>query len=346
MFELTARFDLDLQPYGPERPLVGFLQLMRSADRPAMVRADIGDYSVSARLLSEGAGGLKNPLDAAPRSWVTRIQLDVRKREDDEPPADDFRRHSYFFIRREAYQAVAAEAFNRIIAYFRFGLNNPNTRGLELRRLITDVPGFDPPMWLDNSGQELRTGQPLGRRLFNIPGVRLLGSDAFGARRLSEGDDGALEATLSHPLEVGLHEELLAEGRDAAFQGNLRRAVLETAIACEVMVREFFFPAGSPASAALEALRPVGISDLIQKGAQAWAGTGFLDAHPEDYQRIELLMRCRNQAAHKGAVIYRRKDREPMRELDFDTLAEWWNAVRKLEAWLTQLAPKGASEPT
>jgi hypothetical protein len=52
--------------------------------------------------------------------------------------------------------------------------------------------------------------------------------------------------------------ELLSDAQSAAFQDNLRRSTLETAIACETVVKQTFFAKATPSGAAYEYLEDKG----------------------------------------------------------------------------------------
>jgi hypothetical protein len=108
------------------------------------------------------------------------------------------------------------------------------------------------------------------------------------------------------------------------MQGNLRRAVIEMATACEVLTKELFAKKERRVSSKI----PV----ALDTGAKKAFGVSFKEDHPKDWQHIEYLFQCRNDAAH-GSVPNYKKDGNPQ-NMDFASLQNWWESLETLIAWV------------
>jgi len=163
--------------------------------------------------------------------------------------------------------------------------------------------------------------------------------DLFGAIPFSRDEAPQLQTYLSVPaLPAPLSSQLLSDAQAAALSNNVRRAVLELAIAVEVFVKRKFFKQGGVAGAAFEYLEDKGretvkVIELLD-GASLYAfGESFKIAAPEAYKHLDHLFRCRNKIAHRGVVLFRDDGaawQEPTQEL----LLVWWKAVLEMFTWL------------
>jgi hypothetical protein len=125
--------------------------------------------------------------------------------------------------------------------------------------------------------------------------------------------------------EFILYQELMADARTALVQGNLRRAVLEMAIACEVATKQLFSKKERRAGSNI----PV----ALHTGAKKAFGASFYQDHRKDWHHIEYLFQCRDDVAHGSVPSYRDKDKTPQ-NMDFDTLRDWWDSLEALIAWI------------
>jgi hypothetical protein len=122
---------------------------------------------------------------------------------------------------------------NRLIRYFRFTLGNPHLEAVRAQALRSSNPE-----WTDENGTPLQV---------RIPAVEAKGfaglrqSPAFGIKAFTPEQSHEFEKALQADTGYELYEELMVDARDALMQGNLRRGVLEMAIACEVATKELCF---------------------------------------------------------------------------------------------------------
>jgi hypothetical protein len=296
-------------------------------------KVDVNVPSTDHRRIGEAAG-------ATHSTYVLEgLVVKVARNENERPPpvvpnAEGQRDYTvqdeYFSQRIAEYGAAACEAVNRVIRFFKFELNTPF-----LREFSAGHQSFLNAEWRDASG--MLVGK--GRMTFvagHVPGL----SGELGVQRLQREAAESLQAALTQPREPQLYELTLSDAQTALVERNLRRAVLELAIASELVVERKFLSGGSPAVAAFEHLETtaryrVPVVDYIREVARRAFGRRFSEDHPNDYQNIDALFRCRNQVAHEGKLSYRVN--ENVITADFNRVADWLHSVRLLITWLDAL---------
>jgi hypothetical protein len=236
----------------------------------------------------------------------------------------------YFSNRIGAYGAAACEAVNRFIRFFKFKMRTPF-----LKELPSTHDSFRNAEWKDTSGALVGKGN-LVFVAHAVPGLR----GALGVQKLRQESVEALQIALVNPVEPTLYEEILSDAQTAIFEGNLRRAVLELAIASELVVERKFLSGDSPAVAAFEYLEEnarfrVRVVDYIHGVARKAFGKSFRQDHPEDYHNIDHLFQCRNKIAHMGELSYR--DQQNIIIVDDNIVTHWWDSVIRLIDWLDSL---------
>jgi len=182
--------------------------------------------------------------------------------------------------------------------------------------------------WFDTNGKRLRASH-----VRFLPEPRI--TTRFGVIMFDDKKDTELNGRLNEPVQAPtLAEEILSDAQAAAYEGNIRRATVELAVACEVAVRQTFLSRDTANAEALfdclEDKARIRILELIDKDAQDAIGQSFRKAHPKDYENIEDLFTARNKAAHRG-----------QQTVTAEVLDEWWNSALTLMNWL-----KGLNLPT
>jgi hypothetical protein len=275
------------------------------------------------------------------QNWIgalNRIRVVVSREEVEFPPpvipdAAGRRDYSiqltYFQTRIEPYGEAGREITNRMIRYFRFVLGTPH-----LDEFAQGHQAFRNAKWTNDAGEIV--GKGAQTVVFDRePGV--LGEMHIGC--LSENNRAELEDFLTEPRGFSIAEQMIDNARSAWFDGNFQRSVLELAIACEIVVKRFFFAEDSPAGAAFDYLEDkakvnIRVLELIDAVAQAAFEKSFKTDCSEDYRNIDYLFRCRNKIAHRGELSL--KDDSGRRLVPDRTLIEnWFNSVLMLKAWLT-----------
>jgi hypothetical protein len=330
LFRLTARFDIAIQ---------GEFLFKRPVSDDLCYKITIRDFEVELCLNPNAKSYQKRPVDtpeifANDSYWgSSKVRIQTSRNEIIPPPVPrtidertSYEWHKYFEERKPAHRQVAWETLNRAILFFKYRLHNPN-----LSLLNQYSSGFQNPFWIDESGKEI------GNVGITIVMERLPSLDRFGICSLSRQDDSSLENSLRNPILPELVEELISDAQSAVFQQNLRRAILETAIACEIAVKQAFFAKATPAGVAYEFLEDKGkvrvtAIELIDSVAKQAFGKSFKEDERVHFNNIDFLFRCRNKVAHRGELTY--KDDSGMHFVDNDTLAVWWESVETLLEWL------------
>src|SRR5262245_6000799 len=245
-------------------------------------------------------------------------EIEVRVSREEPNDALDF--HHYNATHLE-YMNVALEVGNRAVSYFKYDLRNP------LLRPLRGIDVYDYAS-LDNT-----------RKLFQALHVRFLAepriTTRFGLIMFDDKKDTELNARLNEPVQARtLAEEILSDAQAAAYEGNIRRATVELAVACEVAVRRTFFRRDTAYAEFLfdylEDRAQIHIVKLIDGFAEKATGDSFRKTHPKDYKNIEDLFIARNTASHRG-----------QQTVSAEVLDKWWNSALALMSWL-----KGRSFPT
>jgi hypothetical protein len=327
--KLTANFRVSLPAY-----------LLVNRPREDMLRFNtrIEGFDVGLELIPGGGWKGKEAGEQHFSFGISAVLISVARVEEEKPPSvqptpDGTRDYTvqskYFRERLPAYQEVAVKALNRVILYFKYKLHNPLLHEFRVRD-----QWFQNPKWTDESGREAGKGPGI-TMVTAIPG---LSPWRFGAKKLTRSKDSELQRAFDEPIIPELHEELLSDAQSAVFQGNLRRAILEMAIACEVSVKQAFFSKSTAAGGAFEYLEDRGrinvrIPELIDGAALQAFGESFKEVSEIDYRNIDFLFRCRNKIAHRGEIRYR-DDAGNTHDVDLSLLESWWESVERLTSWL------------
>jgi hypothetical protein len=233
----------------------------------------------------------------------------------------------YFDVRTPDYARIASQVLHYAIEFLRFQLRQPLLRALsESRQHLSN------PEWTDERGNKINPGLTT----FVVPPVAGIRND-FGVVKLERKHAKLLIKALSKKKQPSLHAEILSDAQAAAFDGNIRRSVLELAIACEVFAKHTFFGSDGKASQVFEALEDRGkanvrLLDLIDIGGAALLGKSFRAVDVSAYTDIDHLFRARNKVAHRGEPLFR-DDKGHIHTVDLKLLNRWWRSVEKLFDW-------------
>jgi hypothetical protein len=174
-----------------------------------------------------------------------------------------------------------------------------------------------------------------------IPGISTIG---FNAGSLVFDNLSALEFALQNEFVPELYEEILADAQDAIYQDNSRRAVLEMAIAVEVVIKTKYFGHETVSGATIDYLEDKGrvnlkVIELIDTVAKQVFNSSFKEFDKDAFNNIDFLFRCRNKAAHRGELIYR-DDQGKSHRVDKSILIIWWKSIFRLFEWLDSVQMK------
>lgn len=330
MVRLEAKYEIDLEN--------GKLFINRPITDDLSFRINIDDFDIKLCLNPEKSSSHGLTVVAGEQYWPTsKIRITVGRDENITPPTPklvnghrDFSGlQPYYNERRPAYQNAALEAVNRAILFFKYKLHNPELFTLSR----SDVRN---PAWSVAGGEEFSPTFEADSFMHNH-------NPGFGIEHLSRKYDSDLTEALQNIIHPELSEELMSDAQSAVLQENLRRAVLEMAIACETAVKQAFFAKTTPAGAAYEYLEDkrslrVPVQDMVDSMAKLAFGKSFKEDETLHYKNIDFLFRCRNKVAHRGELTYR-DDSGVMQPVNKDTLALWWESALTLLKWLKANTP-------
>lgn len=150
------------------------------------------------------------------------------------------------------------------------------------------------------------------------------------------GEVPQLQAYLMERPAVPLHEQLLADATDALDDRDLRRATVDLAIACEVLVKTTLFKSDALAGAVVEQLEESNLLRVTIKELMAAAGRAFgetlSEVDSDAHQEILRLFEVRNRIVHHGSM--EKKIGGKRIPLERGDVKRWLGAVRTLENWL------------
>jgi hypothetical protein len=344
MPKLTATYEITLpEPFLCEYPEGKKYEPLSADDR--LFHLNINGFDVEIELgnfSGSGKGRVDLPMMA---TEIKSVTFRVARDESEPPPVvkpaengtiDLSPLQDYLWDKQKQHIPIVEQLIERLSIYFRFRAGQPLVRlhpeGGQRR--------FMNPTWTDEAGNKIwdrdtrfRFGGSASLRLYPHMDVTAYKPE----------DRDSLLAALEKPLEREFHEELLADAKDAVAAGNIRRAVLELAIACEVAIKHVYFERGSYADAAysyLEEKSPgVRVLDFLNAIAFRAFGQSLKSYDPDCNQRIDDLFQCRNKIAHRGTPIFRDK-KGNVRTADYALLLEWWSAVKKAIVWIKGMAAR------
>jgi hypothetical protein len=331
MDRLIAHYRIELE---------GGLQVkLHDEDRPDFL-APVGDFEVTIVLAERGNASSRLKTERLHTSECTALELSVYRAEPEALPAiaqteqggrDMSARAAYFGSREPLYRQAAEEALRRLSLFFQYRLHQPQADELARQHMA-----LMNPQWRDETGREIDPGM-------HTFAARWMTGKGFGIIPFARKHGQKLSHALRKSLVPSLQEELLEDARSAAMRGNIRRAVLELAIACEVAVKRKFFgrSTGGQTLAFLEDQKgfQLPVVQLLDSGAREVFGQSFKDHSPKALEDIEHLFRCRNKVAHRGRPVFRpvRGGNVAVQTATMATVEEWLASARALLVWLKKL---------
>lgn len=127
----------------------------------------------------------------------------------------------------------------------------------------------------------------------------------------------------------------ILDARYFAAIGDIRRSVLDSAIACEEAIRltyERLWPDEGPQFRTGRVWEGTGIDDYLSDDLERYVGRSYRDEHPESFRRIEDLWKARGNIAHGGDANFRRDGQ--VHRVDQDTAWSFQDAVERCITWL------------
>lgn len=326
MPRLTAQFQMPLK-----RPI-----LTKDDGKSRTYRCKLDGFDIELILTPTPFEQSKHKTERLWTRFVETLVISVSRDEEESVPpivtssrgARDFAlRSPYFTARTPAYASAAETVAGNVVAFFRLRLHQPLVGALD-----DSHQALANPTWRDSAGHELDRGG--GTFVVEVVhGIR----NELGVTKFQRRHDASLRAALASSVSPGLHAELLSDAQAAAFDGNIRRAVLELAIACEVFAKHRFLGLGSSTAQVIETLEDRGkislrVLDLIEIGGTTLKHQSFKAHDKAAFQDIDHLFRARNKVAHRGEPVFR-DDLGTSHTVDARLLRRWWISIEKLFKW-------------
>ena len=236
---------------------------------------------------------------------------------------------SYFEELRNGYEALAKKYYIRLLSYFKFDLHQPF---LDLEYINENE--FSNPIWSDSNGVDYGIVRGL-HHAEAIPGMH---GDCMDITTLTVNDKESLINALKTDKDVELFQQMMSDAQSAILNGDLRRAVFELAVTCELVTKRKYFSENNISGFAFDYFEDKGkvkitVNELITNVASEVLGESFNSYSSIDCKNIDYLFRCRNKVAHRGHVIFK-DDSGNLHSPDVRTLKEWYLSVCKLIDWL------------
>lgn len=235
----------------------------------------------------------------------------------------------------DKYEKSAEIATNRLLRYFQYKLNIPLLMLIDAH----DDPWSNSPIILNRDENDKILSPSISCSDYSR-NFAYGYYPKFGMKALTDINDESLLDALKNELAPSLHEEFLCSARTEIIEGNIRRAVLEMAICCEVFVKSNLFSGSSVSSAVFDYLSrqrkiEVSVSELLHQPVKEVWGRSFKEDNLDDWKNITYLFNARNRVAHSGVCEFR-TDKGKRYDVDEFIVNDWWASLEKMFSWLNE----------
>lgn len=236
----------------------------------------------------------------------------------------------YFNGIKGGYSKLAQKYYQRLIKFIKYGLKQPFQ---DEERINKDQ--FYNPSWSDDKGKRIGT---IGY-IHHVQPVPGMDGKTLGTETLKIEHAALIQQELREDKDVELYQEILSDAQAAIFGEDIRRAVFEMAIVCELSTKRKYFSEGGISGLAFDYFEDKGkikvtVLDLIHNVAEEALGESFKTHSHQDYENIDYLFRCRNKVAHRGKALF--KDSSgTLIEPDIKLVKNWFESVESLLKWLS-----------
>lgn len=231
----------------------------------------------------------------------------------------------YFSGRTRRYIDAAREACQRLLSKCKYELFIP----LET---VFPTSGLANPEWTDDEGRMYESGIVFAQGEF-----RMVHED----HAIDLQSPSWISESLQSECVPELHIRILSDAYVAWRMGQLRRALVEAASACEIAVKAKLHGGGGPSALVFEYLEDMGgirvtVPELVSRVCERVFGRNLKKDQPIDYGNVDLLFRARNKAVHRGALECR-NDSGQLIVVDSACVLSWLSSVKTLVRWLESL---------
>ncbi len=236
---------------------------------------------------------------------------------------------SYFNDQKVGYSEIAIIYYKRLINYFKFKLSQPY-----LDSEYVNQDEFSNPVWSDSYGINYGTVGGI-HHVQSIPGMS---RTCLGIKTLKAENTSSVKSFLEEDYEAELYQQILSDAQAAILSGDLRRAIFEMAVVCELFTKRIYFSNNGVSGLAFDYFEDKGkvkitVIELITGVAAEVLGESFKVFSGIDYENIDFLFRCRNKVAHRGNVFFKNDMGKVIRP-DQKLIENWYDSVGVLLEWL------------
>ncbi len=243
---------------------------------------------------------------------------------------DLYKVSSFYNSIKTGYSDIAEKCYRRLIRFIKYDLKQPfQDEG------YINKDQFSNPSWSDDKGNIIGAISPI-HHVQPVPGMD---GNTLGSETLKASHKQLVEKCLTEDKYIELYQEILSDAQEAIYSEDLRRAIFEMAIVCELSTKRKYFSEGGVSGLAFDYFEDKGkikitVLELISTvGAEA-LGESFKANSPDDFKNIDYLFRCRNKVAHRGKALFK-NDNGAVTEPDIKIIKEWYKSVECLLQWLS-----------
>lgn len=272
------------------------------------------------------------------KKLVEKVEIIVTKEVDNIPEIpinenggrDLYKVSSFFASVKDGYSEIAKKYYRRLIRFMKYDLKQPFQ---DEKSLNEDQ--FSNPSWSDDQGNIFGAISCI----HHVQPIAGMDGRTIGTETLKTTNTELLQKSLGEEKDIELYQEILSDAQAAIFSGNIRRAVFEMAIVCELSTKRKYFSEGGVSGLAFDYFEDKGkikvtVLDLISSVGEEALGESFKDKSPDDFKNIDYLFRCRNKVAHRGKTLF--KDASGVvTKPDIKIVGNWYESVEALLQWLS-----------
>jgi hypothetical protein len=322
MATLAAEFEIDLKRFPGFLIAIGDDVSVRYT-----CSATIDDFVIDLSLCSTGRGA-RGFADSPIKSFfLDRMIAKVSRDCERFPPTQFESGLTGFIVYREClnrYQEALLQASNRLISYFKYKIRHPLLQLWTWDDVLRNEGAFFNPRWTFEGHEVAQDFGEIAKKsgVITLEGSGFLGDFGFGIKKFTSGLEASLQGYVQSEPNVSLFEQFLSEAQGALIAGNHRRAILELAVAVEILVRYTFVAIDEVAAIQAQKKRQP-LLKILDDALSNGSGLSFKDSNAEERASLQSLFASRNNIVHNGTY-----SATPAQ------IKEWWQATLTLDDWI------------
>jgi hypothetical protein len=186
------------------------------------------------------------------------------------------------------------------------------------------------PTWIDDNGEPIEIGLTAMSATWTPPD--------YLENTLLQNREPELQYYLENKVTTSLVDEILLDAMGAFAERNLRQAIIEAAVCCEVATKQ---------TLGVEYLESTAqdrksVPELLDRVSRERLGASFRETDLQRWRDIDFLFRARNRAAHRGETTFR-DDQDTVHVVTRQTVQAWLISLQHLLVWLGQFGNSESS---